>query len=45
VLLVLGFAPQSTNNLYITIALLATLMIVYSIILFRKQIFKKKAVK
>jgi ESS family glutamate:Na+ symporter len=43
VLLLLSFAPQSTNNLYITMAILTVLIIAYSLILFRKQVFKKKA--
>lgn len=42
VLLLLGFAPQSMTNLWITIAILAVLFVFYSILLFRNLIFKKK---
>ena len=45
VLLLLGFAPQSSTNLLITIIILAVLLVGYSLLLFRSVIFKKKQKK
>ncbi|MFA5341622.1 MAG: sodium/glutamate symporter [Clostridia bacterium] len=42
VLLLLGFAPQSTANLWITLIILTVLLFAYSLLLFRSVIFKKK---
>ncbi|HPB16924.1 MAG: sodium/glutamate symporter [Clostridia bacterium] len=42
VLLLLGFAPQSTANLWITLILLTVLLTGYTLLLFRSVIFKKK---
>ncbi|HHT94832.1 MAG TPA: sodium/glutamate symporter [Clostridia bacterium] len=42
VLLLLGFAPQSNTNLWITFIVLIVLLAVYTVLLFRDSIFKKK---
>lgn len=44
-LLLMGFAPRSTTWAWVTLGLLVLLLIVVSLILFRKQIFKSKKVK
>ncbi len=42
VLLLLGFAPQSNTNLWITFIVLIVLLAGYTVLLFRDSIFKKK---
>lgn len=45
VLLLLGFAPKSFTNIWITLLVLIVLLGAYSLILFRESIFKRKKVK
>lgn len=43
IMLLLGFAPQSFRNAWITLIVLAAIFVVLALFLFRKKIFKKKA--
>jgi ESS family glutamate:Na+ symporter len=44
-LLLLGFAPKTLGNTWITLGALLVLLVLMTVILFRDQIFRKRAVK
>lgn len=41
ILLLMGFAPQSLHNTWITLAIIAALFVVFVLFIFRRSIFKK----